>query len=305
MKRSIGLSAGLAVVMMAGGVAHAHQLSCQKTVNGSSAFSVTSYPTTLHYAITVINELQGAPSQALCVRDPLLEGLGFSFTPAPPFTLDPGCSVTDTFDVKIRSEADCLWLAAQDGTADRYIHNTVTVKWDSGHAQCSAKVYCAPEDKPQSGATRTLGFFKTHEEALSACLAQGDIDLGFVTVDSLEEALGLLWAQPSRYESGAPRSELDRARFLLGRQTLVAICNNRLFGSSPGGGLIDESVETLAGTDCARMLELEALITAFNESGDDESFPSGFAPGPATPRHAQSIADDPTGPSGESCSSGG
>lgn len=180
----------------------------------------------------------------------------------------------------------------------------MTVKWHGGHAQCSAKVYCAPE-KPQPGPTRTMGFFKTHEEALSACLAEGDIDLGFVTVDTLEEALGLLWARPSRYESGAPRSDLDRARFLLGRQTLVAICNNRLFGSSPGGGLIGEAVETLEGTDCARMLELEALITAFNESGDDEDFPAGFEPGPATPRHAESIGDDPTEPSGESCSSGG
>jgi hypothetical protein len=147
-----------------------------------------------------------------------------------------------------------------------------------------------------------MGFFKTHELALQQCLARGPIDLGFVEISTLEEALGLLWGRPNRFDDGTRRSELDRARFLLGRQTLVGICNQRLFGAVPTpSDLLVQAVNALSGTRCSLMLSLEGQVTAFNESRDDAALPAGFVSGPSTPRHAESIAEDPTSPSGGSC----
>jgi len=297
-----GVVALAALVLIAGArTAQAHELACEKTVNGVTEYVIPGYPATLHYELTVINTHPYHTSIVDAAEDPLLEQFGFSFTPTPPFAIPVKQSVTDDFDLPIGTEQACLRAAAADGTPDRYIHNTFTVTWDGGSYDCSASVYCPP-GQPAGRATRTLGFFKTHEQALEQCLASGPINLGFVRITTVEEALGLLWGRPSRFDDGTRRSELDRARFLLGRQTLVGICNQRLFGTQPTpSDLLVQAVNALAGTRCSLMLSLESQVTAFNESGDDEAFPGGFVPGPATPRHAQSIAEDPTSPSGGSC----
>jgi hypothetical protein len=144
-----------------------------------------------------------------------------------------------------------------------------------------------------------MGFFKTHESALTQCLAQGDIDLGFITISSLESALGLLWGSPARFANKIARTGLDKDRFLLARQTLTAICNERLFGTETD--LVAQAVAALAGTDCGLIQSLEAMVDAFNSSGDSVGFPDGFVPGPATPKDAQSKAVDPTSASGQTC----
>jgi hypothetical protein len=290
-----------ALVLVAGArAAQAHELACEKTVNGVTDFVIQSYPATLHYEFTVINTHPSDASDVLTADDPLLEQYGFSFTPPPPFSIPVGGSVTDDFTLIVENEQACLRIAAADGMADRYIRNTFTVTWPEDSYSCSASVYCPPAQG--AGATRTLGFFKTHELALQACLASGPIDLGFVQISTREEALGLLWGRPARFEDGTSRSPLDRARFLLGRQTLVGICNQRLFGTQPTpANLFVQAVNALSGTQCSLMLALERQVTAFNESGDDVALPGGFVAGPATPRHAESIATDPTSPSGASC----
>ena len=154
-----------------------------------------------------------------------------------------------------------------------------------------------------SGATRTIGFYKTHEVALQDCLNQGPIDLGYVTISTLSQAEGILWGSPSRFQDGTPRKGLDQDRFLLARQTLGGICNYRLFGTVPSpSNLLDEAVAALSGTNCADILALESQVDAYNSSGDNNNFPAGFIPGPSTPTAAKSIAVDPTSPSGLSCS---
>jgi len=177
------------------------------------------------------------------------------------------------------------------------------VTWDLGSAQCSARVICAPLPPPENGgATRTMGFWKTHEQALQQCLDAGPIDLGNLTISTLSQALGLLWGSPPRFASGATRSTLDKDRFLLARQTLAGICNQRLFGTAPTPPtLLQDAVAALAGTNCSLILALESAVDAFNNSGDAIAFPAGFVPGPATPQHAMSIAVDPTFPSNQSC----
>jgi hypothetical protein len=291
------------LVAGAGSAASAHDLICQKTVNGQSAVTVDHYPVTVTYGFTVTNIHPTDVSIADTADDALLASRGFVFTPAPPFALDVGASTSMTFDVTLASEADCLALAALDGTVDANIDNVFVVTFDSGSAMCTARVTCGspppPPPPPGNGATRTMGFFKTHEAALTQCLAPGPIDLGFIQISTLSEALGLLWASPPRFGDGTLRGDLDKLRLLLGRQTLTAICNQRLFGSTTG--LIADAVNALAGTDCSAIAALISAVDAFNNSGDSIDFPDGFVPGKATPRHAQSIAVDPTQPSGQVC----
>jgi hypothetical protein len=140
-------------------------------------------------------------------------------------------------------------------------------------------------------------------QALQACLDSGPIDLGFLGVTSIEAALGLLWGSPASFDTGEKRDQLEKARFILARQTLVGICNQRLFGSSPTPtDLLTQAVSALGGTNCSSMLSLASSVDAFNNSGDSVAFPAGFDPGAATPQTAASLADDPTAPTSETCS---
>jgi hypothetical protein len=293
---------------MAPALAHAHLFTCEKTVNGSSYVELSSYPAALNYHFAVINSHPTSPSTASSVSDPALASLGYSFSPAPPFTLPVGGSHTDSFSVPLASYEECQELAAKDGVADDRFVNVFTVTWHGGSAQCSATVVCRepppPPPPPMDGeATRTMGFFKTHEQALAACLESGPVELGIVTITSLESALGLLWGSPAVFETGQRRNSLDRARFLLARQALVGSCNVRLFGTEPEpSDLLSDAIDALAGTDCELIRMYAEAIDAYNNSGTDESFPDGFIAGPATPRHAASIAYDPTTPSGQQCS---
>jgi hypothetical protein len=304
------VAAALAAALGVANTARAHELTCEKTVNGQKLVSVDSFPTTVTFQLTVTNVLSTDTSVALTASDPLLEGLGFSFTPAPPISLGVGESVSDSFDVTLHSFDECVQLAsttAGETLSTDVIDNVFRITWDLGEAECHARVICVPPSPPPcendcvegNGATRTMGFFKTHEQALTQCLASGPIDLGFVTIVTLQDALGLLWGSPVRFADGTARDTLDKDRFLLGRQTLTAICNQRLFGTMTT--LIADAVAALGGTDCTLISSLESMVDAFNNSGDSVAFPSGFTPGPATPRDAQSKAVDPTAPSGQSC----
>ncbi|MCE9672669.1 hypothetical protein LY474_33160 [Myxococcus stipitatus] len=105
------------------------------------------------------------------------------------------------------------------------------------------------------------------------------------------------------YPNNTERSELDRLRFLLARQTLVATCNERLFGAVPTPpSLVSDAVAALGGTNCTLIASLIGQVDAFNGTCDAAPLPVGFDPGPATPAVAHALAIDPTSPSGQSCS---
>jgi hypothetical protein len=297
----VGASLAAALMLLAGS-AQAHELSCEKTVNGASFATVSRFPATVVWQVTITNTHPTATSVALLAKDSLFPQLDF----AAPLSIPVGQSVSGTYSQTIISYEACEDLAEDDQLKDLFVDNHYRVVWDGGEAQCSARLRCRDEmQSAQAGATRTLGFFKTHVQALEACIDKGPVKLGFVSVDSTATALGLLWASPSTYSfpfNKTRRSDLDKARFLLARQTLVGTCNVRLFGSLPTpSDLLDDAAAALVGHDCALMLQLEPLVDGFNNSGDDQPFPQGFVPGPATPGEARDRALDPTLPSGESC----
>lgn len=293
-----------AASLLLGRAVLAHEFECEKQVNGVSVYEIDSYPATLNWTLEVKNIHPTEASTVLDLEDALLEALGFVFEPEAPYTLQLNDSETYTFQHTVADAAACARLSNGDGTQDDNIDNTFIVRWDSGEDQCMARVVCLdetppppPPPPPAGAATRTMGFFKTHLVPLQACLDEGAIDLGpsFDEIDTVAEALGLLWESPSRYGDDTRRSELDKHRFLLARQTLVAICNQRLFNTPTDPvDLIADALAALEGTDCELINQLANAVDQYNNSGTDEDFPEGFVKGPATPKTAAALATDPS-----------
>ena len=312
----------LAIVAVLGmpSIASAHEFICEKTANGEQSYTTWSYPAEVLYGVRITNVHPTETSVALTARDLLYPA--FTLAP-PPIAVPVGEYVEGDFLANIGSYEACMQLAASDGRVDNHIDNTFRVTWEFGERQCTSRVTCCTETQngtcepppppcqgddcpppPEEGeTTRTMGFFKTHETALQACVDEGPIDLGYGNITSLESALGMLWGSVPRFDNGDDRNQLEQQRFLLARQLMVAVCNVRLFGpAAPGiGDLISDAQVALFYTDCDAISDLIGPLDDYNNSGDAEPFPPGFVPGPATPSHAQSIADDPTEPGTEVC----
>lgn len=306
MRRLWWSGATMLALTLVGQTAFAHELICVKTVNGENPLQVDTYPTTVTYRVTVTNVHPTSESVMTSASDS-----NMSVDVEVPMTLAIGESIVIEYPLTIESFEHCNELSRQFSPLHpSIINNTFTVGWELGSAMCMARIICGPPEQPpceencgppgeEGGATRTMGFFKTHESALTQCLAEGSINLGYITISTLEAALGMLWGSPDRFDDGTSRTGLDKFRFLLARQTMVAICNTRLFGTETP--LTAQAVAALSGTNCDAISSLIDDVDGFNNSGDEVAFPDGFNPGPATPRHASSIANDPTTPSGQSC----
>jgi hypothetical protein len=298
----------VAAVLGVGGAASAHELTCEKRVNGMPVAAVDTYPATVNFTFRVNNVHPNATSVATSIEDRLLAGYGFSWPGSTPLALDVGQSAEASFSLVVASYEACLTFAESDGAQDAYFDNDLRVTWDLGETQCSARLQCLPPSNECPGCqplrpepTRDEGFFKTHEQALRTCLASGPVDLGLLgRVTTAEQALGLLWGSPELYADGKKRSTADAARFDVGRQLLVATCNGRVFGSQPKEeGLLDRARGMLSGLDCQGMGEARKALSAFNSAGARE--PVAVDAGPATPVRARATASDFTRPSGFGC----
>ncbi len=313
-------AAAMAVVLGAAGTASAHEFTCEKRiqVKGEGPTDegprVTRFPATLRFHYKVKNLHPKGESVANLVEDPLLEPHGFRFPFATPLAIGVGQEREGIFELNLASPEACQAMAATDGRVDGHFDSVLRVKWDLGETQCGARFSCCepfvdcemacPEYDPNCtegnnvapGASRNAGFFKVHEQALGQCLALGRMDLGMAKVESLEQALGLLWASPGLDRNGGVRSEADARRFELAREALVTVCNERLFGmDAKRSHALDEALRTLrtSGGDTERLV---TELRRHNDAGLREPLPQGFDAGRATPAHAASLAVDPTEP---------
>jgi hypothetical protein len=315
-----GWRAALAgAVLAVGGAAQAHEFQCETHVNGQPVAHIEEYPVAVRFDDKLINIHPTAPSLALQAEDPVLVASGWSFEYALPLAVPVGGSAEKKFTLQIHSYEECRALAARDGSDDGALDTTFRVVWPLGEDQATARLVCdapyvppPPVDCevtntcPEPRVTRDEGFFKVHELLLQQCVELFPIDLGSVgTVSTLPQALGVLWASPTLYTNGEPRTPLDAARLRLARQVMVAHCNAFLLGSFPiPGALLDNGRMALSGTQCQGMGPLRDALRTMNEEGQALPLPDGLEAGPATPAHAQSIAQDFTQPSGQSCPAG-
>lgn len=328
-KHAVAIGAFLAV---APGVAGAHELTCDKTVNGEHYLELTEYPAMVEWKVRINNVHPTSPSVVESFYDALIP---FDFDPAPPFAIPVGGYAETSFATTLGDYMQCIYIASLDGRVDKYIDNTARVTWDLGEAQCSARVSCefsppcegpncpcegpncpcegpncpceGPNCPPPGGTTRTRGFYQTHLLAMSQCLAAGGpIVLGdLATISTLEDAMGIFWGSVPRFPDNSFRNQYERGRFQLAVQTLAGVCNARLFGATPDPanliatalGLLEEPYScTAAYRD--EVSDAHDAMDDFNNSGDAGAFPPGFVPGPATPQTARDLAADPTTPDG-------
>jgi hypothetical protein len=135
----------VAAVLLTGRFAFAHELACDKRVNGEQVYEVQSYPATLDWTMKVRNVHPTSPSDVQGVQDRLLtDNFGWSPSRPTPYTLALGESYTEKFSVTVQSFEDCERLAHADGTNDDFIDNVFSATWDDGETQCRARVVCVP-----------------------------------------------------------------------------------------------------------------------------------------------------------------
>jgi hypothetical protein len=139
----VGRIAMAAAVLLTGRTALAHELACDKRVNGQAIFEVQSYPVTLEWSMTVRNVHPTDPSVVAGVADRLLtERFGWSPARPTPYTLALGESHTERFSTTVQSFEECEALAHADGASDDFIDNVFAATWDGGETQCRARVVC-------------------------------------------------------------------------------------------------------------------------------------------------------------------
>ncbi|MCP3061209.1 hypothetical protein LXT21_20735 [Myxococcus sp. K38C18041901] len=295
--------AACAAVLGMASSAQAHDLSCTKRVNGQAAVTASTYPFTANYSFEVTNTHPTLPSLLLTALDPLLLLKGFSF-PQLPILIPVGESITRTLSVVLDSFDDCETLALIDGNLDANFDNSFTATFDLGLSVSTARVTCGTPtpDLTCGAASRTLGYYQSHLVPLTLCLVGGPIDLGPVANVLTDIGVqGILWGNPDQYLNGTPRNELDRARFLLAQQILVATCNQRLFGKVAPDNLLADARESIAGLACGGMELFTNRLRTFNGSCARGPFPPLFITGPATPLAARALGIDPSLPTLGGC----
>lgn len=150
-----------------------------------------------------------------------------------------------------------------------------------------------------AGATRTQGFWQTHLAFTSTVFetyAGSHIDLGWKNITTINQLMGIFWANVAKKSDGKKRTALDQARMIASQQAIAAILNSSMPGGSPlpSGFTLDVIRTTLAGTDINAIKSLGSLLATYNESGDSFALDPSLPPtGRATPKAARDIADIP------------
>lgn len=268
-------------------------LPCPLTcVKEASAIDVRQYPATIQYQVTFSSPLAGCGDYVDRMADSLLPA--GAFDSVLPFLVIGPDPQSVNYPLTVDSYQHCQALAggaAPGADGSILLTNVVTahMQYQGLTMTCSRQVSCWPPG--EGGATRTPGWWKNRVDALAACVSE-PVDLGCLSVSTVERALGFLWANEGSYAG------LAKARLKLGKHLLVATCNVRLLGGVPADFTLAGAAALLAGTDAAAMIALASTIDAFNNQFDEVAFPAGFDPGPAYGMEAKRMAVMPSFPAG-------
>jgi hypothetical protein len=150
-----------------------------------------------------------------------------------------------------------------------------------------------------TGATRTLGFWKTHLNFTTYVFTNytgSSIDLGWKNATSMEKLMGIFWANVAKNSNGSKRSNLCQARVQASWQAIAAILNSNMPGGAPlPSGVTLESIKnTLGGNNVSAIKALASQLDTYNNSGDGVALDPSLPPtGKADPNGARNIADIP------------
>jgi hypothetical protein len=155
------------------------------------------------------------------------------------------------------------------------------------------------------GATRTQGFWSTHLVFTTnifntyivgnPALFPNGIDLGYKQVKSMDDLMGIFWANNAKNSNGDKRSQIGQARETAAQQAIAAILNSVMPGGKPlpAGYSLTQIASILGGTNQNAIKALGSALDAFNNGGDNVALPVGTVTGKADPKTAREIADIP------------
>ena len=179
-----------------------------------------------------------------------------------------------------------------------------------------------------SGATRTIGFWRTHLQYATHILDEHTLDsaatrnadgtvlngplgvnangtfengayitLGWKKLYSVQDVMGILWADVAKQTTGKKRTNLCQARIITSKQLVGAILNSGLDNAQDDGGLIAQAITALAGTNVSAIKSVGSQLDAYNNSGDDVGLIDldGTLQGSATPQAAKAYANKSVG----------
>ena len=181
-------------------------------------------------------------------------------------------------------------------------------------------------DAPPDGATRTIGFWRTHlsflrtvlnERPLPTAVVVGanPLEVGvdgsflncriklsatekFFTLRSVGDVMGIFWANNATDSKGKKRSNLCQARITMAKQLLGAILNQTFGNAKPlptvngGTDLITEALTVMEGSNAQAIRDIGAALDAYNNSGDNTTIeiPGSLTIGKADPNAARGMA---------------
>ena len=146
------------------------------------------------------------------------------------------------------------------------------------------------------GATRTPGFWKTHLSFTTYVfedLLGGSMDIGWRNITSIEDLMGVFWANNARNSDGSHREDLCKARKTTSFHVVAAILNSALVNGKPMPVTLAEIQAIMSGTDIQAIKDLGSLLDTYNNSGDDVPIDSLVPIGNADPNGAKAIANIP------------
>ena len=155
-----------------------------------------------------------------------------------------------------------------------------------------------------NGATRTQGFWATHERLAriawpggqgyghtfpGVAAVMGDTSLCSRTL-GVAQVMGGFWSDISKTSNGKKRTALDQARMQLLQQLLAAELNATAFGSLPTGGVatVNGWEAAFCGTSLDAIKNAQQGAASFNSQGDNSTFTPGTS---ANSKEARSVAD--------------
>jgi len=156
--------------------------------------------------------------------------------------------------------------------------------------------YFGASEPPCQGATRTPGFWKSHDDFTSHIFTQhlgGSIDLGWKQLTDVGEVFAMFWANNSQYEVAGTwfkRDRLCQARITGSYQLLAALLNEGL-GTEAPDNLVSRMRDALCNGDLALILQLKGQLDAFNNSGDNIPIVDDYSILPGNPAGARKLAE--------------
>ena len=260
--------------------------------------------------------LTGANTTATALSDVGNSDISFSGGTAT-FRLDPGKRAQVEISVANSQVEIVNTIAASGSLTSNYAGTTYA-------STKTAQDVCV--DAPPDGATRTIGFWRTHTSFVrqvldtrplpsaavtgtsplgvnsSGAFVNGSLKLSqsgtIFALSSTRDVMGIFWANNAQNSDGKKRSALCQARITMAKQLLGAILNQS-FGNAkplPQVGTVDLITAALIAMDngnAAAVRSIGTLLDDYNNSGDETDIliPGSLTIGKADPKAARDLAN--------------